>query len=60
LQSHDGFDDTVADLKKQFRFIGDTGAYHFLWSVDEPTLAPGQWFGGRGRHSSPAHAGDAG
>jgi 3-methyladenine DNA glycosylase Tag len=37
LRSHAGFEETVADLKRQFRFIGDSGAYHFLWSVDEPT-----------------------
>src|SRR6201993_3898279 len=33
LRSHDEFAETVADLKRQFRFIGDSGAYHFLWSV---------------------------
>src|SRR5262245_9466129 len=27
LHSHGGFDETVADLKRQFRFLGDTGAY---------------------------------
>jgi 3-methyladenine DNA glycosylase Tag len=37
LKSHASFKDTVADLKRQFRFIGDSGAYHFLWSVAEPT-----------------------
>ncbi len=37
LRSHAAFADIVADLKRQFRFIGDSGAYHFLWSVDEPT-----------------------
>jgi 3-methyladenine DNA glycosylase Tag len=45
LRSHDGFAETVADLKRQFRFIGDSGAYHFLWSVDEPTPAHEDWFG---------------
>jgi 3-methyladenine DNA glycosylase Tag len=37
LRSHASFQDTVADLKRQFRFIGDSGAYHFLWSVGELT-----------------------
>src|SRR5207244_1231556 len=35
LRSHDGFDETVADLKKQFKFIGDMGAYYFLHVVGE-------------------------
>jgi DNA-3-methyladenine glycosylase I len=44
LKSHSTFADTVADLKRQFRFIGDSGAYHFLWSVGEPTPPHEQWF----------------
>ncbi len=47
LRSHADFEDTVADLKRQFRFIGDTGAYHFLWSVGEDTPPHGEWPGGR-------------
>jgi 3-methyladenine DNA glycosylase Tag len=35
LRSHDGFDDTVADLKKDFKFVGDFGAYYFLHVVGE-------------------------
>ena len=37
LRSHRNLEQTVADLKRQFRFIGDSGAYHFLWSIDGPT-----------------------
>ena len=44
LKSHASFEETVADLKRQFRFIGDSGAYHFLWSVGEPTPPHEQWF----------------
>jgi DNA-3-methyladenine glycosylase I len=47
LKSHSSFEDTVADLKRQFRFIGDSGAYHFLWSVNEPTPAYEDWFANR-------------
>jgi DNA-3-methyladenine glycosylase I len=47
LHAHADFDDTVADLKRQFRYIGDTGAYHFLWSVGEATPPHGEWPGGR-------------
>ena len=47
LRSHAGFEQAVADLKRQFRFIGDSGAYHFLWSVGEPTPPYDQWLGAR-------------
>ena len=33
--SHDGFEDTVADLKKDFKFLGDFGAYYLLYVVGE-------------------------
>jgi DNA-3-methyladenine glycosylase I len=36
LGSRGGFDATVADLKRQFRFIGDTGAHQFLAAVGQP------------------------
>jgi Methyladenine glycosylase len=44
LRSHPGFAETVADLKRQFRFIGDSGAYHFLYVVDEPVPPRDEWF----------------
>ncbi len=47
LRSRGGFDATVADLKKNFGFIGDSGAYHFLWVVDEPVPAHEEWFASR-------------
>jgi 3-methyladenine DNA glycosylase Tag len=49
LRSHGGFEATVADVKRQFRFIGDSGAYHFLWSVDEPTPPHEEWFSDKRR-----------
>jgi DNA-3-methyladenine glycosylase I len=30
LRSHDGFEGTVADLRKRFKFLGDMGCYYFL------------------------------
>lgn len=36
LSSHSDFDATVADLKRDFKFLGDTSAYFFLAAVDEP------------------------
>jgi 3-methyladenine DNA glycosylase Tag len=35
LRSHGDFASTVADLKKRFAFIGDMGAYYFLYVVGE-------------------------
>ena len=43
LRSHGGFDQTVADLKRQFRFIGDSGAYHFLYVVGEQVPPYEEW-----------------
>jgi len=35
LRSFDGFEATVADLKKRFKFLGDMGSYYFLYVVGE-------------------------
>jgi 3-methyladenine DNA glycosylase Tag len=47
LRSHQDFEETVADLKRQFRFIGDSGAYHFLYVVGEQVPPHDEWFAGR-------------
>jgi 3-methyladenine DNA glycosylase Tag len=36
LQSHGDFDATVKALRKRFKFLGDFGAYYFLYVVKEP------------------------
>jgi 3-methyladenine DNA glycosylase Tag len=64
LRAHGDFEETVSDLKRQFRFIGDTGAYHFLYVVNEPVPPPDEWFAtahqltrrSRAAASSPARA----
>ena len=43
LRSHASFDATVADLRKRFRFLGEMGAYHFLWVVGEETPSYTEW-----------------
>ena len=43
LRSQGEFPETVADLKRQFRFTGDSGAYHFLWQVGEPVPDYDTW-----------------
>jgi DNA-3-methyladenine glycosylase I len=49
LRSHGGFEPTAADLKRQFRFIGDSGAYYFLYVVGEQVPSHEAWFGQRGK-----------
>jgi 3-methyladenine DNA glycosylase Tag len=43
LRSHGGFDETVADLRSRFKFVGDTGAYYFLHVVGEPVPPHEEW-----------------
>src|SRR5262249_42193990 len=43
LRSQGGFAETVADLKRQFRFMGDTGAYYFLYVVGEEVPPHEKW-----------------
>ena len=43
LRSHGGFEATVADLKKQFKFVGETGCYIFLYIVGEDVPPHEEW-----------------
>jgi DNA-3-methyladenine glycosylase I len=43
LRSHGGFEPLVKDLRKQFKFLGDTGSYHFLYVVKEEVPAYDDW-----------------
>src|SRR5438477_4631641 len=36
LRSHSNFEALLTDLRKRFKFVGDMGAYYFLWVVSEP------------------------
>lgn len=36
LRSFDDYEVLAKDLKKRFKFVGDSGVYHFLWSVKHP------------------------
>jgi len=49
LRSHGGFEETVADLRKHFRFLGDTGAYFFLYVVGEEVPPHEEWMASRAR-----------
>ncbi len=49
LRSHGGFEATVKDLRKRFGFLGETGAYYFLWVVNEEVPPYDEWCASRGR-----------
>ena len=52
---HGGFEGTVADLRKQFRFLGETGCYYFLYVVKEEVPDYDSWCASRGVVHAPAH-----
>jgi 3-methyladenine DNA glycosylase Tag len=43
LRSHRSFPETAADLKRHFRFMGETGAYFFLYVVGEEVPPHEEW-----------------
>ena len=43
LRSHGGFEAKVKDLKKQFKFLGETGSYVFLYIVGEQVPPHEEW-----------------
>jgi 3-methyladenine DNA glycosylase Tag len=49
LESHGGFEETVKDLRKRFKFMGDSGAFIFLYVVGEPVPSYDDWCKSRGR-----------
>lgn len=53
LRSHGGFESAVADLRKQFRFLGDTGAFYFLYVVKEEVPSYEDWCASRGVKPQP-------
>ena len=49
LRSYDGFEDTVAALRKDFKFLGDFGSYYFLSVVGEDVPPHEEWMASRRR-----------
>ena len=43
LRSHKGFEETVKALRKDFKFMGDTGCYYFLHVVGEEVPPHDEW-----------------
>jgi 3-methyladenine DNA glycosylase Tag len=48
LRSFGDFEGLVADLKKRFRFLGETGCYYFLYVVGEEVPPHDDWSWSRG------------
>src|SRR5207247_10737908 len=62
-RAFDDYEDLAKDLKKRFKFVGDSGAYHFLWTVSEPvpdwhewSKAHGMSWGAKGAAKPPARS----
>jgi DNA-3-methyladenine glycosylase I len=47
VRSHGGFEETVSDMRRRFRFLGDTGAYYFLYVVGEEVPSHEEWMASR-------------
>ena len=43
LRSHADFDETVKDLRSQFKFLGEMGCYYFLHVVGEEVPPHDEW-----------------
>lgn len=49
LRSHGSFDATTGALRKDFKFLGDSGCYYFLWVVGEQVPPYEEWSAARSR-----------
>ena len=49
LRSHGDFETTVADLRKRFKFLGEMGAFYFLYVVGEEVPSYEDWCASRNR-----------
>jgi 3-methyladenine DNA glycosylase Tag len=54
IKAHGDTAAIAADLQRQFRFIGPSGAYMFLYMVGEPVPPHDQWPTARSRPRSPS------
>ena len=43
LRSFNSFEELAQDLRKNFKFLGEMGAYHFLWVVGEKVPPWEEW-----------------
>ena len=49
LTSQPDYESQVKDMRKQFKFVGDTGSYCFLYIVGEKVPPHEEWMRSRGR-----------
>lgn len=56
LRSHKDFETLVKDMRKQFKFLGDTGSYVFLYIVGEQVPPHEEWMAAQERKKSRAPA----
>ena len=47
LRSRPDLSSTIQDIRKQFKFMGDTGTYFFLYVVGEEVPPHDEWFAAR-------------
>jgi 3-methyladenine DNA glycosylase Tag len=43
LRSFSSFEELTKDLRKQFKYLGEMGSYHFLWVVGEKVPSWEEW-----------------
>ena len=43
LRSHGSFEATLQSIRKEFKYMGDSGTYHFLWTVGEEVPSYEEW-----------------
>ena len=43
LRSHGSFEATLQLIRKEFKYMGDSGTYHFLWTVSEEVPPYEEW-----------------
>ena len=43
LRSHSDFEAAIKDIRKQFKYMGDAGTFHFLWVVGEDVPDYEEW-----------------
>jgi 3-methyladenine DNA glycosylase Tag len=48
LRSHHDFESRAKDLRERFKYLGDHGAYRFLWTVGEEVPSYEEWSKSRG------------
>ena len=56
LKSHEDFEATVKSLRKEFKYVGDSGAYIFLYVVGEPVPDHESWMKSRESTKKPARS----